>query len=213
MRLVDHPHAEAMDHTCTDQRGKYCFAFAPNVSRPRGEVLQIRTCMDVYEAPNVRGALPIVMKSGVDAEAYCAARGKRLCSEREWETACEGPELRPWVYGWTADGKTCNSGKSWRPFDAVALYAGGAAMEKEMERLWQGEASGTRTACVSQDGVHDLVGNVEEWVTARKGRTFRLALMGGFWAKPWTGCRGTNDAHEPAFRFYEVGFRCCKDPT
>jgi hypothetical protein len=36
--------------------------------------------------------------------------------------------------------------------------------------------------------------------------------MGGFWAKPWTGCRGTNDAHEPTFAFYETGFRCCADP-
>ena len=36
--------------------------------------------------------------------------------------------------------------------------------------------------------------------------------MGGFWAKPWTGCRGTNDAHEPSFEFYETGFRCCADP-
>jgi hypothetical protein len=36
--------------------------------------------------------------------------------------------------------------------------------------------------------------------------------MGGFWAKPWTGCRGTNDAHEPSFTFYETGFRCCAEP-
>jgi hypothetical protein len=36
--------------------------------------------------------------------------------------------------------------------------------------------------------------------------------MGGFWAKPWTGCRGTNDAHEPRFTFYETGFRCCAEP-
>ena len=36
--------------------------------------------------------------------------------------------------------------------------------------------------------------------------------MGGFWAKPWTSCRGTNDAHEPTFVFYETGFRYCAEP-
>ena len=51
-------------------------------------------------------------------------------------------------------------------------------------------------------------------MTSSRPRKFKAALMGGFWAKPWTGCRGTNDAHEPEnFRFYEVGFRCCKDPA
>ncbi|XYH93877.1 hypothetical protein ACMHYB_39410 [Sorangium sp. So ce1128] len=35
---------------------------------------------------------------------------------------------------------------------------------------------------------------------------------GGYWSKPWAGCRGTNDSHGPMFRFYEIGFRCCKDP-
>ena len=43
-------------------------------------------------------------------------------------------------------------------------------------------------------------------------RLYPGSLMGGFWAKPWTGCRGTNDAHEPTFTFYETGFRCCADP-
>ena len=52
-----------------------------------------------------------------------------------------------------------------------------------------------------------MMGNVEEWVTSRKGRRYKGALMGGFWSKPWTGCRGTNDAHEEAFVFYETGFR------
>ena len=37
----------------------------------------------------------------------------------------------------------------------------------------------------------------------------------------WSGCYGggkptrhsTNAAHGPEFRFYETGFRCCKDPA
>jgi formylglycine-generating enzyme required for sulfatase activity len=65
---------------------------------------------------------------------------------------------------------------------------------------------------VSSFGIYDMQGNVEEWVASRPGRNLPGALMGGFWAKPWTGCRGTNDAHEPGFQFYETGFRCCADP-
>ena len=70
----------------------------------------------------------------------------------------------------------------------------------EAKRLWQGTPSGRFSACVSAFGIYDMMGNVEEWVTTRKGRRFPGALMGGFWAKPWTGCRGTNDAHEPELR-------------
>lgn len=210
-RLVERDHAEVVEHDCTDLRGKHCFAFTPDVTRASGPVTHVRTCMDVYEAPNVRGSRPLVMKSGVEAERFCGAQGKRLCSEIEWESACEGDAHKPWVYGWKSDATSCNSGKGWRPFDVEALNAGGARAQAEVDKLWQGEGSGARAACVSQDGIYDLVGNVEEWVTARPTRPFRLAMMGGFWAKPWTGCRGTNDAHEPGFKFYEVGFRCCKD--
>lgn len=212
-RLVERDHADVLEHDCTDQRGKHCFAYTPGVTRTSGDVTHIRTCMDIYEAPNVRGQKPLVMKSGVEAERFCAAQSKRLCSEAEWESACEGDAHKPWVYGWKADATSCNSGKGWRAFDVTLLNAGGAKAQAEVDRLWQGEGSGARASCVSQDGIYDLVGNVEEWVIARPGRPFRLAMMGGFWAKPWTGCRGTNDAHEPGFKFYEVGFRCCKDPS
>ena len=213
MKLVEHDHFDEIEHDCTDQRGKYCFAFAPGVTHTKSPAPDHeRFCMDTFEAPNQQGAPPIVMKTGNEAAAWCESKGKRLCNEAEWETACEGPDMKPWVYGWKADPEPCNSGKTWRQFDERALASGGDTAEAEVKRLWQGEPSGARSKCVSAYGVYDLVGNVEEWVTARPNRPFKMALMGGFWAKPWTGCRGTNDAHEPGFRFYEVGFRCCKDP-
>ncbi len=213
MVLVEHDHSEFVDHTCTDQRGKHCYAYTPNVTTRRGAVQHVRTCMDRYEAPNQRGARPLVMLSGDEAEAWCSAKGKRLCGESEWESACEGDEALPWVYGWKVDTAVCDSDKTWRAFDERALMSSDReTRERESNRLWQGEPSGARARCVSGDGVVDLTGNVEEWVTSRPEHHFRTSLMGGFWAKPWTGCRGTNDAHSPDFRFYEVGFRCCRDP-
>ena len=94
----------------------------------------------------------------------------------------------------------------------MKLYSEGADATKEIAHLWQGSPSGAYATCASSFGIYDMMGNVEEWVATRHGRRFPGALMGGFWAKPWTGCRGTNDAHDPSFTFYEVGFRCCTSP-
>jgi sulfatase modifying factor 1 len=168
--------------------------------------------MDQYEAPNRRGAKPLVMQSYRTASRYCAQRKKRLCAEQEWELACEGPHHLPLCYGWQVDVKLCNSNKGWRPVDFEAFAKSREDALRETEKLWQGTPSGRYRTCVSPFGIFDMMGNVEEWVSSRASRRFPGALMGGFWAKPWTGCRGTNDAHEPEFAFYETGFRCCKDP-
>jgi formylglycine-generating enzyme required for sulfatase activity len=169
--------------------------------------------MDAFEAPNVRGANPIVMATATEAEAWCGARGKRLCTEYEWESACEGDDLLPYSYGVAQDDAACNTAKPWRPFNAWLLVSGGEAARKETERLWQGEPSGSRSSCATRDGVYDLIGNAEEWIRSSRKRKWNVALIGGHWAKPWSRCRDTNDAHEPFFRFYEVGFRCCQDPS
>ena len=175
----------------------------------------IATCMDTYEWPNQKGKNPIVMHRFVDAEAECTAIGKRLCTEFEWETACEGPETLPWPYGWKYDGRACNSEKPYKPMSEAKLASSDRAVRtREAERGWQGEPSGSFPACQSAFGVMDSVGNVEEWVqSSRKEWPYRSSLKGGYWSKPWTGCRGTNEGHGPSFRFYEVGFRCCKDPV
>ena len=219
MRLVEHDHYETIDRVCTDKRdGKHCFAYQPGSNRPRGDKRHLRFCMDAFEAPNQRGANPLVMQSSVDAATWCKARGKRMCNEIEFESACEGAEMLPWSYGWAADGEPCNSHKPWRQFRAEVLYRKGASgarsdeAQAELDRLWQGEPSGQRARCATKEGIFDLVGNVEEWVTSRTSRRWvPVTLIGGFWAKPWTGCRGANDAHEPTFSFYETGFRCCND--
>jgi len=221
MRLVSGKHRDEIQHLCvkphqTDnaQGGKdtKCFAYWEGLTALEGPTTDIRVCMDQYEAPNKKGASPLVMKSYKNTKKYCEDRHKRPCSEQEWETACEGPEHLPYVYGWGVDKKICNSDKKWLAvdWDKFAVIDEGAILEAK--RLWQGTPSGRYSACVSTFGIYDMMGNVEEWVTTRKGRKFAGALMGGFWAKPWTGCRGTNDAHEPGFVFYETGFRCCSDP-
>ncbi len=216
MRLVVGTHYDQVQHYCTkpqpDAKDTHCFGYFEGITALEGEATEIEVCVDQYEAPNKRGAAPFVMKSFNMAKRWCEERGKRMCSEQEWETACEGPTHKPLAYGWEVDKKVCNSDKRWKEVDFAKFGQGGDVAKEESDRLWQGTPSGRFPGCVSSFGVADMMGNVEEWVSTRKTRKFPGALMGGFWAKPWTGCRGTNDAHEPGFNFYETGFRCCAEP-
>ena len=213
-RLVEGVHHDQIERLCTDLRSSHCYSFVPGLVAAEGVATRVATCVDEYEWPNRAGAEPAVMMRFVDAEATCSSVGKRLCTEIEWELACEGPAATPWPYGAALEPETCNTARPYRPVSERKLASDDRSVrEAETRRAWQGEPSGTRAGCVSPFGVHDLVGNVEEWVaSSRPIWPWRSALNGGFWSKPWVGCRGTNENHGPTFRFYEVGFRCCSDP-
>jgi len=149
------------------------------------------TCVDRYEAPNVAGVKPLVMQSAEGAIAWCEARGKRLCHEGEWEWACYQA------------GEPCNNDKQWQHWDRTT-----ANSPREVARLWQGSPSGAYPDCRTPNGIFDLRGNVEEWTISKSDRDWPYTLKGGWWAKV-TACHKTNDAHEPSFKFYQTGFRCC----
>ena len=51
-------------------------------------------CIDRFEAPNEPGKRPLLMVTATEAEAWCVDHGKRLCTEREWMTACGGASVR-----------------------------------------------------------------------------------------------------------------------
>jgi formylglycine-generating enzyme required for sulfatase activity len=213
MVLVEGVHQEYAQRLCTNFRGGHCFGFWQDLAAFEGLATPIHVCMDRYEWPNQEGSLPVVMLNYSQANAQCHSVGKRLCTEFEWELACEGTETKPFPYGWQASENTCNTDKAYRTVSEAKLASRDPSIrERETARLWQGEPSGSRAQCVSSFGVSDMVGNVEEWVTtSRPEWTFSSSLKGGYWSKPWAGCRGTNDSHGPQFRFYEVGFRCCLD--
>ena len=173
-------------------------------------------CMDRYEAPNEAGAMPLAMQSALSGEDWCADRGKRLCTEAEWVTACRGSSDCDFPYGETYERGRCNDDETWISpnWSALGTYPAPAAVA-EAERLYQAEPSGSNEGCVSEDGVYDLSANVAEWVRRSFPHTnnYDHVMKGCYWAGCFGGappsCDFTNPAHPSGFRSYEAGFRCC----
>lgn len=190
-----------------------CHEFAPG-QVCLGAARRQRFCIDRYEYPNQEGAHPPVMVDWYDAAGACAARGKRLCWESEWVSACEGPDKLPFPYGLTRDPTKCNIDNRWLNVDLEKLYSKSAAVQgAELLRLDQSVASGARPGCVSGFGVRDLTGNVDEWVNAEKKhkKSKWAGLKGGAWGHVRNACRPMTTSHAPDFTYYFVSFRCCAD--
>ena len=167
-------------------------------------------CMDRYEWPNKKGTKPMVYVSWMQGRDFCSVQGKRLCTDSEWTLACEGQERLPYPYGYFRNKEACNIDKPILGPDE-GLLSGLDTRVKEVARLWQGEASGAREACVSPYGVHDLTGNVDEWVVNESKNPYQSALKGGYWGPVRTRCRPMTDGHHELFQYYQIGFRCCGD--
>ena len=171
-------------------------------------------CIDRYEWPGTRSAPSrrSWLASWNEAKAACEGVGKRLCSDTEWTQACEGPKRQPYPYGggYTRDSSACNVDKPYIWPSPERVYDPRTSAV-ELARLDQREPSGSRAACVSAYGVHDMVGNVDEWVVnvSQDGQPHKSGLKGGYWGPVRTRCRPMTTGHEETFRYYQVGFRCC----
>jgi formylglycine-generating enzyme required for sulfatase activity len=186
-----------------------CAEFAPSTGC-QTETVHKHFCIDRYEFPNKQGEKPVVMKTWYEARDACQAQGKRLCGDSEWTLACEGKERYPYPYGLERNADACNIDKPHpRPNERALASANAKTRDAEVARLWQGEASGARSACTSSYGVFDMTGNVDEWVVNEGGHPFKSGLKGGYWGPVRDRCRPMTTAHGEEFSFYQVGFRCC----
>lgn len=197
--------------------------------------------------PPEQGWFVAAAEPGVKPQAYidqlqaataCEHAGKRLCSVREWFRACTGEAGTVYPYGAHYDPGRCNVGKphllsllhgtdpqgwSYSDFNDPALSAQPGFLGK----------TGEYANCAGPNGVHDLVGNLHEWVADRVDHTLAAKLplpaiiarrigkrtgngifMGGFYStrnEHGEGCKFVTAAHEPRYHDYSTGFRCCRD--
>ncbi len=178
--------------------------------------IAMRYCVDRYEWPNRKGELPALLVNWHEAKAACEKIGKRLCTEREFNFACEGEEMLPYTYGYERDDKKCSIDKPYiRRRINFKRYERCMKDEKckaELERIDQREPAGSREQCVSPFGVYDMNGNINEWVL-REGQDppNRSGLKSGWWGPVRGRCRPTVGFHKEDDYGYEVGFRCCAD--
>ncbi|MBM4360697.1 MAG: SUMF1/EgtB/PvdO family nonheme iron enzyme [Deltaproteobacteria bacterium] len=191
-----------------------------------------------YEARSAAAVFPQGYISRKESELACKNAGKRLCSYDEWRFACRGK--RAWIHPYANRERrgACNSAKEHL---LQRLFGRDARLWKYEEhfnspRLNQEpgflERTGTFAECVSESGVHDLVGNLHEWVSGRVTPEFVEGLekepverrkqpwregnaifVGGFYStssEHGPGCFNVTIAHEPRYHDYSTGFRCCK---
>ena len=144
-------------------------------------------CIDRYEFPGRAGGMPQRNVTWMEATRLCRDRGRRLCTPLEWQRACRGPNDFDFPYGgrYLKDG--CRS-----------------------EVPNQGpEASGARATCKSGFGVHDMSGNVAEWL-ADPNHPGVCEIAGGSYASGRFETRCAYRDQKPrSFRGATVGFRCC----
>jgi hypothetical protein len=214
---VDGEYCQAPEQICEEfisEKRDRCVRFRPTV-RCIGKSTPKHFCVDRYEYPNERGKQPTVAVTWDEARDLCANEGKRLCAAEEWTVACEGPQLKPYPFGFTRDATACNIDKAYIMPDNAA-YDSPRTRAEEVARVSQSEPSGSRDRCVSDYGVFDMTGNVDEWVLnehgSAQGPEFQSGLKGGYWGPVRNRCRPMTTDHNHWHHGYQIGFRCCKDP-
>ena len=149
-------------------------------------------CVDYYEYPNGRNRTPSSRVSYNSAVKKCKRRGKRLCSEQEWEKACAGPRNIRYPYGnqWNAElcGTEDEDGND-RTVKKIATYK----------------------KCKSGFSAYDMAGNVAEWTSTSWGSG--MVVKGGAADRPGYDSRcAARKKKKKKYSSEMLGFRCCADP-
>ena len=204
MVLVEGDYCPKVQLNCKkylDPKGRYeqfrCAEYGPSecLSKQRKH---LRFCIDRTEFAEPGETLPANHKSFTHGEKECAAEGKRMCRESEWNFACEGEEMRPYPYGFARDSSACNADR----LDVVSP-------EGKLRDLRA--PGGSFARCKSPFGVMDMAGNLEEFVAMDVKGPPVPAMKGAYWQPSRNFCRAAQTAHDRYYNGTETGFRCCSD--
>ncbi|HEX2958417.1 MAG TPA: PKD domain-containing protein [Chitinispirillaceae bacterium] len=147
-------------------------------------------CIDTYEWPNKKNTFPKLDVSYEEALQMCSEAGKRLCTAREWETACRSDEKK-WKYPY---------GKNY-VVDKCNNMGNAFSKNKPAE-------SGYFQECVGSGGVFDMSGNAAEWVYSDGGKP---EVYGGSWQNGAEQSMCNSKVQlERGKKYFYAGFRCCK---
>jgi len=132
-----------------------------------------------------------VAKSWHGADSLCAERGKRLCTEAEWELACGGWKGTAYPYGNRYDVARCNT-------ESATI-----------------QLSGGEEECRSPFGAYDMSGNVFEWTASDWSARYREKVVkGGNWSAGAGNSTCQARFGQPASTLSQaIGFRCCGSPS
>lgn len=138
-----------------------------------------------------------------ESTKYCAAQGKRLPTEEEWEIAVRGTEARPWPWG-----------------EAKPVMKG-----PDVQGCWAESRQDDRTGAIhytcpigsfpkgnTPEGIQDLVSNVQNWTTTtHDGGHYRLVRGSTFgWGTGGPSVFNNTPFREPTMKLPNLGFRCVR---
>jgi sulfatase modifying factor 1 len=171
------------------------------------------------------GVKPQGYISGVQAQLACERAGKRLCSEDEWASACQGPRETRYPYGNVRQRGRCNDRFERRDGHPVLrLFHAHAPKGEDPRHMWRPvwmnderlhelpntvTVTGASPDCTNELGVFDMVGNLHEWIADRRG-----VFAGGYFMDTFQngeGCEYRTRAHRFDYHDYSTGFRCCTE--
>jgi formylglycine-generating enzyme required for sulfatase activity len=147
--------------------------------------------MDQYPYPNEPGKPAKVGVTWQEAKELCEQRGKRLCSELEWERACKGTKNHTYMWGEGFKKGQCDG---------------------RTDHL-----TDQRATCKTDFEVMDMMGLALEWTASdwERGPATGQKVVRGARAEKvsWLSARCAHSRKRDPNKGYDnLGFRCCKGP-
>ncbi|MDQ3031362.1 MAG: MopE-related protein [Myxococcota bacterium] len=176
-------------------------ASRPNATTSSAGSLTHRVCSEP-------GRLPWTNVTYAQAQAACATQGARLCTEPEWQRACQTTASTACTWSYSSSCTTFSSARC----NGNELDTNTGASGDQDDVL----ATGALPMCYANWGstaarIYDMSGNVAEWAAARSSGV--NPLRGGSSTSPQGGttCGFDFVVAGNTFATPGVGFRCCRD--